>query len=97
MIYTLEGRFLVRLGELEREALPGTFIFIGRGIPHTWQNVGDAPARFLAILTPPRLEELFDQYAELPADEAGIDAFRRLGSQAGLEVVGPRLAELNSS
>jgi hypothetical protein len=72
----------------------GAFAFIPRGTPHTWQNVGDAPARLLAIFTPVAagMERFFERFAELPEDEMGLEAFRRLASEADTEVVGPPLA-----
>ena len=49
-IYTLDGTFRVRLGDDLIEALPGSFVFIPRNTSHTWQNIGDGLARFVATL-----------------------------------------------
>ena len=64
-IYTLDGTFRVRLGDNLIEALPGSFVFIPRTTPHTWQNVGDGRARFLATVIPASVEfeEFFQRYA----------------------------------
>jgi hypothetical protein len=91
--YVLEGRFRFQLdGEVE-DALPGAFVFIPRGVAHTWRNVGDAPGRFLAIVTPPGLEQFFYRFAEIADDAPRLDAFRTIGSETGMEVVGPPLGE----
>ena len=45
-IYVLQGRYRVRLGERDVDAPAGAFVFIPRGTPHTWQNIGAEVARF---------------------------------------------------
>ena len=95
-IYTLDGTFRVRLGDDLIEAPPGTFVFIPRNTPHTWQNVGDEPARFVATLMPASVEfeEFFLRYADLPPEERGIEAFSRLAAETkAMEVLGPPLAQ----
>jgi quercetin dioxygenase-like cupin family protein len=94
-ICTLTGTFRVRLGDDLIEALPGSFVLIPRNSPHTWQNVGDEPARFLAALMPAsaEFEEFFLRYAELPLEERGNEAFSRLAADTrAMEVLGPPLA-----
>ena len=90
-IYTLHGMFRVRLEADLIEAPPGAFVFIPRSTPHTWQNVGEAHARFVAPLMPASVEfeEFFLRYAELPSEERGIEAFSRIAAETrAMEVVG---------
>jgi quercetin dioxygenase-like cupin family protein len=91
--YALEGTFRVRLDDEVRDAPAGTFVFIPKGVAHTWQNAGDEPARLLVIVTPSGLERFFDRFAELPADAPFAEEFRRLGAEVGMIVLGPPLAE----
>jgi quercetin dioxygenase-like cupin family protein len=91
--YVLEGRFRIKLDTAIENAPPGTFVFVPRGVAHAWQNVGDAPARFLAITTPAGLERFFERFAEIDDDADKGAAFRTLGKERGMEVVGPQLAE----
>jgi quercetin dioxygenase-like cupin family protein len=93
-IYVLEGRLRVRLEETVHEAPAGSFVFIPRGVPHTWQNAGDGPARFLAVFAPaaPGMERFFERSAELADDVRAADAFNTFASDAGMEVLGPPLA-----
>jgi quercetin dioxygenase-like cupin family protein len=96
LIFVVEGTLRVKLGGTLHAAPPGAFVFIPRHTPHTWQNVGGAPARFFATLTPaaPAFEELFFRYAALAPDQRGAEAFGRLARETGaIEVVGPPLAE----
>ena len=98
-IYVLEGRYCVRLGDRDVDAPAGAFVFIPRGVPHTWQNAGDAMARFIATLAPAdvRFERFFLRYAELPAHERGTEAFARLAQELeAMDVLGPPLAAENA-
>jgi quercetin dioxygenase-like cupin family protein len=95
-IYTLDGTFRVRLGADLIEALPGSFVFIPRNTPHTWQNIGEGRARFLAGLFPATVEfeEFFLRYAELTPEERGVEAFSRIAAETrAMEVLGPPLAQ----
>ena len=98
VIYTLVGEFRVKLADEMINAPAGSFVFIPRGTPHTWQNVGAAPARFFAILMPAAtgFEQFFTRYAALPPQERGLEAFARLSRETqAMEVLGPPLAQSN--
>jgi quercetin dioxygenase-like cupin family protein len=95
-IYMLDGTLRVRLGDDLIEALPRSFVFIPRNTPHTWQNVGDGHARFVATLIPASVEfeEFFRRYGELAPGERGVEAFSRLAAETrAMEVLGPPLAQ----
>ena len=95
-IYTLDGTIRVRLGDDLIEVLPGSFVFIPRNTPHTWQNVGEGPSRFVVTLAPASIEfeEFFTRYAKLPPGERGIEAFSRLAAETrAMDVLGPPLAQ----
>jgi quercetin dioxygenase-like cupin family protein len=93
ILYVLEGLLRFKLdGEL-REAPAGTFVFIPRGVEHTWQNVGDGPGRFLVVTAPAGFERFFEEFAAIPPVASRADEFRRIGAEVGMEVVGPPLAE----
>jgi quercetin dioxygenase-like cupin family protein len=94
-IYVLEGRLRVYLGEVLRDASAGSFVFIPRGVRHTWQNVGGGAARFLFGFAPaaPGVERFFEQTAQLPAASRVVEGFRRFAGDAGIGVVGPPLAQ----
>ncbi len=88
--YVLEGRLGFRLGEDEAEAPAGSFVFVPRGVPHAFRNIGDGPARILVLFTPSGMEAFFDRFAALSAPDPG--AFRAIGGEVGMDVVGPPLA-----
>ena len=90
----------VRLGDHVFDAPVGTFIFIPRGTPHTWQNTGDTLARFFAAFTPaaPEFEQFFARFADLAPGERGVAAFARLAEEThAMEVVGPPLGHSRPS
>ena len=88
--YILEGHLRYLLdGELH-DAPAGSFIFIPRGTPHCFQNIGDRPARILVLFTPSGMEHFFDRFA---AQDEGAEAFRTIGAPLGMDVVGPPLGK----
>jgi quercetin dioxygenase-like cupin family protein len=87
--YLLAGQLDFRLGEDVRRAPAGAFVFVPRGTPHCFVNVGAEPARILVVFTPSGMERFFDRFAALLTPDA--DAFRRLGEPVGMRVVGPPL------
>jgi quercetin dioxygenase-like cupin family protein len=96
LIYTLDGTFRIKVGDDTRAVPPRTFVFIPRGTPHTWQNIGPDPGRFFATVMPAAVafEEFFRRYAELSVEDRGPEAFTRLAADTGaFRVVGPPLSE----
>ena len=89
----LEGDLRFRLGDDLATAPAGSFVFVPRGVPHNFQNVGTSDARILVIFTPSGMERFFDRFAELQPGESVAEAFRTLGAEVGMEVVGPPLAK----
>ena len=53
IIYVIEGRARVRVGDVESEAGPGACIMIPAGTPHHVDNPGAAPLFCLTIYAPP--------------------------------------------
>jgi quercetin dioxygenase-like cupin family protein len=89
-VYVLEGEFRWKLGEELSVKGPGTFVFIPRGLAHTWQIVGDRPGRMLITFSPAGMEGFFDRLSSLT--EFDPEAFRATGAEYGMDVVGPPLA-----
>ncbi len=93
ILYLLDGRLRVRLEEQISEATAGAFVFIPKGLPHTWQNAGDAPARLLFAFAPaaPGMERFFERAAEVSEDTPLAEAFAEFAADAGMQVLGPPL------
>jgi len=57
--YVLEGTLRFRLGDRELDAPAGSGVLASRGIPHTFGNFTQDPARYLLVTTP-RVRQLID-------------------------------------
>jgi quercetin dioxygenase-like cupin family protein len=90
-MYILEGQFRFKLGDELGTAGPGSYVYVPRGVPHTWQIVGDRPGRMLVTFTPAGMEGFFDELSAMT--EFDLDSFRAAAAEHGMEIVGPRLAE----
>jgi len=90
-LYVLDGRFQFRLDDEICEGPAGMCMYIRRGVPHTWRNISDGPARMLAVFTPAGMESFFEQFAAHAGTPTASEAFRTFGEEAGMTVVGPPL------
>ena len=68
--YVLEGEFGIQLGAENVRAPAGTFVFIPRGMVHTFWNLGEGTSRFLLIASPGGFERYFEELVPL-VDESG--------------------------
>ena len=73
LFWTLEGEltyFRDDVGEVtEITGGPGTSAFIPGGVAHTYRNFSDAPARYLAVLSPPEgMQEFLLEAGVAPGD-----------------------------
>lgn len=90
-IWVIEGDVRFQLADALEPAPAGSFVFIPRGVPHTFQNTGSEPARMLIQFAPAGMEHFFDRFVAL--GEPDRDAFTTIGAEVGMEVLGPPLAE----
>ena len=93
-IYFLDGLFRLRIEEVVRDAPSGSFALIPKGIPHTWQNIGDTPGRLLVTFVPAAagMEQFFERFAAATGDSAA-EEFAALAEAAAMKVVGPPLSQ----
>ena len=99
LMFVVEGCLRFELDSAFHTAPAGSFVFIPRGVPHAWLNVGDEPARFFFLFTPaaPGMERFFERAAELPPEANAAAAFKQLSADAGVEVLGPPLGNSGTS
>jgi quercetin dioxygenase-like cupin family protein len=73
----VRGHYRYRHGDEEVDAPPGTTIFMPRGIPHTFRNIGDEPGEHELTLVPGGLEKAFREVSaarlQMPRDKAKYD------------------------
>ncbi len=96
--WILEGEVRFVCGDNAYETGPGSFIFLPRGIPHTFRVEGTADARILFLMLPGGFEQ-FHVEGGRPATDASIPVptpddiakVHALASKYGNELVGPPL------
>ena len=87
--YVLEGELTFQLVDDLVTAGPGEVVFAPRGVPHTFANRGDAPARYLIACTPAGFERYF---ARLAAERQGVDPPDwALQPLPPVEILGPQI------
>jgi len=67
--YVLEGALGFRLGPETARAPTGSFLFFPRGMPFTWWNPEEKPARLLVIYCPAGFERYFEEVGAAGRDE----------------------------
>jgi quercetin dioxygenase-like cupin family protein len=102
--YVIEGTLLYRAAEQVYELSTGSFIYLPSGVPHGFRITGPKPARFLGLVSPAGLMDLYDEVG-LPArehrlpgnDGRSIDdeipRWNDIGPRYGLKVVGPPIPQ----
>ena len=91
--YVLEGTFGFQSGERVIHGPAGAYVFVRRGLPHTYWNDGPNPARVLILISPPDFAPYFEALsARLAAAgdsvEAAIRVRQALSAEYDIEVVG---------
>ena len=93
MYYILEGDLRFKAYDRLFDAPAGSFMFIPRGTPHCFQNVGDVPARILVIFAPGGMERFFEGIAALPPGPVDPETYSAIAASAGMKVVGPLMTD----
>jgi mannose-6-phosphate isomerase-like protein (cupin superfamily) len=79
--YILDGQLEFRLGEETFDAPAGACVFVPPHVPHAFANRGQAPAKFLLMMSPSTHDRYFIELAEIlgrsgPPDGDAIAALR---------------------
>ena len=97
VVIVLEGEMAYRVGEETGVLRAGGLLWFPRTVPHAVANLSGAQCRFLTIVTPGGIENLFraqrDYFATLPPGAAPDPAaLQALPGATSRRVVGPPLA-----
>ena len=65
--FVLDGLFTFTVGEEAIEATPGTYILVPRGTAHV-MSAAEGGGRFITLMVPGGLEEMFFELGTLPPD-----------------------------
>ena len=72
----VEGRMSCCVNDEWTEVQPGGVVYLPRGTPHTFRNVGETPSRHWIITTPSGFEVFFSRCADEFAKAGGPDMGR---------------------
>ena len=92
--YVVEGTFGFLAGERTFEGGAGAFVFVPKGLDHTYWNEGKTPSKMLITISPPGFERYFEELVEgLEAagddEQASMSVRKALSEKYDIEVVGP--------
>ncbi len=93
--YVLEGAARFTCGERTFTASAGAWVFLPKGVPHTF-SVDGAPARFLTLTAPAEFGEFVRAAGEParaltvpPPGPADVARLAAIAAEHGIEIVGP--------
>jgi quercetin dioxygenase-like cupin family protein len=92
--YVVDGTFGFLAGERTFEGGAGAFVFVPKGLEHTYWNEDKTPSKMLITISPPGFERYFEELAEgLEAagddEQAAMSVRKALSEKYDIEVVGP--------
>lgn len=96
IFYVLDGEVTLMQDDDVTKAGPGSVVVLPRGHFHTFWNEGDVPVRMLVILSPGRLENYFEEAAQLlrPGVPPDMVQLSPLMQQYGLTMQAERMPQL---
>ena len=68
--HLLEGTLTVQVGGHTMSASPGDFVYLPRGIAHSFKNTGDVTAKALVLVAPAGLEGFFAEVFDPAVDRS---------------------------
>lgn len=88
--YVLSGEYLMFVEDRQEQCPPGTFVYVPRGMPHTFKVVSAEPGKKLNLFAPAAMVGFFEQLAEAEAKgEATPELLDAIATHNNMEVVGP--------
>ena len=93
VVICVEGELTYQVGGRRGALEPGGLVWFPRRVPHAVANLSGAPCRFLTVVTPSGIEDLFRAQQEYLSSGAPFDpaAFASLPGSETRPVVGPPL------
>lgn len=86
--YVLEGEFEVQCGENKIRAVPGSFVFAPREIPHSFRNISSSPSKILILATPAGIEKFFEELSELASQRVpDIEKVKEIAQRYEIELM----------
>jgi len=97
LFIVVEGRFRFVSDDVEREAGPGTVVWLRSGTVHTFQVISDTPGKAWVLVMPGGFENFFRASSEVFAQAAGgppdMAKIMAVATAQGIEILGPPLGQ----
>jgi quercetin dioxygenase-like cupin family protein len=74
-LYIVEGEVTFQIGDKHMIATAGMFVSMPIGVPHSFKNESDKPAKLLIVVAPSGLEQMFFEVG-VPLPEGSTIALR---------------------
>ena len=88
--FVLAGEYLMFLEDQQRLCPPGSFVYVPRDLPHTFQVASEEPGTKLNLFTPASRVEFFRELAAAEADGlATPELLDEIAERSNMEVLGP--------
>ena len=89
LLIVIEGRFSFFADDVWTEGGPGTTVFLPRGKPHAFRNIGDTLGKLYVFANPSGLESFFQQCDEPfhRADGPDMETITGIAAKHGIEFV----------
>lgn len=88
--FVLEGTYLMFIDDEQHLCPPGTFVYVPRGVPHTFKVSSEGPGKKLNLFTPGAMVGFFEEMAA--AEQAGTatpSLLDEIAAKNQMEVLGP--------
>jgi quercetin dioxygenase-like cupin family protein len=88
--FVLEGEYLMFLHEDQRLCPTGSFVYVPRGVPHTFRVASEGPGRKLNLFSPAAMVGFFEELAAAEATgTATPELLDTIAENNNMEVLGP--------
>ena len=88
--FVLEGEYLMFLDDEQFVCPPGSFVYVPRGVPHTFKVTSEQPGRKLNLFTPGAMVGFFEELAAAEAAGSATPAtLDEIAHRHHMEVLGP--------
>lgn len=96
-IYVIDGVLTAEVDGQRSEVGAGAFLWMPRGLPHTFANLSDEPVHGLGLINPSGFEQFFAEIAEYVASTGGSPtrtrSSRSTSGTASTQPTGHRLSD----
>ena len=70
-LYVIDGTLTVEIADVRYEAGPESYVFMPRGLPHVFGNLGTEAVHAVVLFNSPTLARMFEEQAEYRASVDG--------------------------